>query len=74
MKLRLIDCHSRTVTLHEHGDPYVALSYVWGPSEQGPSSGDPKSALRDLNGKSIKVSNVIQDAITVTIGLDLQYL
>jgi hypothetical protein len=74
MKVRLIDCHSRSVTLHGHGDRYVALSYVWGPCEQGHSSSDPKSTLRDLNGKSIRISNVIQDAITVTIGLGLQYL
>ncbi|RFN44522.1 hypothetical protein FIE12Z_11236 [Fusarium flagelliforme] len=74
MKVRLIDCHSRTVTVYGHGDRYVALSYVWGPREEGHSSDDPKSTLRDLNGKSIQVSNVIQDAITVTMGLDLQYL
>ncbi|RBR18917.1 uncharacterized protein FIESC28_05839 [Fusarium coffeatum] len=64
----------RTVTVHGHGDRYVALSYVWGPDEQGHGSGDPKSVLRDLNGKSIQISNVIQDAMAVTIGLGLQYL
>lgn len=53
--------------------PYVALSYVWGPSL------DPPEYFAKLEGKSSesvlwKLPNTIEDAIEATLRLDYRYL
>lgn len=61
--LKLIDCSARNVvSLSEPGCRYVALSYVWG---------DASAEARDDRSP---YSRTIEDAITVTVALGMQYL
>ena len=61
---KLIDCETRGIVPGENR-PYVALSYVWGPSSV--RSEDPDRLPADL-------PNTIQDAMTVTQKIGYRYL
>jgi hypothetical protein len=56
----VLDCRSRQVINAPEGCRYVALSYVWGRSSESNES------LKEL-------SKVIEDSITVTLGLGFNY-
>ncbi|KIM98481.1 hypothetical protein OIDMADRAFT_73290, partial [Oidiodendron maius Zn] len=61
---KLIDCETRAIVLGEDR-PYVALSYVWGPSPD---------SCEDLNRFPANLPDTIQDAMTVTKRLGYRYL
>lgn len=61
--LRVIDVSSRMVVEAPENCRYLALSYVWG-QQPGPTNGDTLHCAPPL----------IEDAITVTISLDYNYL
>ncbi|PSN75074.1 HET-domain-containing protein, partial [Corynespora cassiicola Philippines] len=70
--LKLIDCSSMTINHAKPSDEYVALSYVWGPSQ-----GDNNFVSR--SGASIhllheRLPAVISDAILVAKSLHMRYL
>ena len=71
--LRLIDCKTRLVVKATSSLPYVALSYVWGSKSSQKSSHQPRN-LRTGDCIPDILPNVIEDAITVTLKLDWQYL
>ncbi|KAH6699022.1 heterokaryon incompatibility protein-domain-containing protein [Leptodontidium sp. MPI-SDFR-AT-0119] len=60
--LKLIDCQTLDIILAE-GVPYLALSYVWGPSSAATSITEFEA-----------LPNTIRDAITVTLKLGYRYL
>ncbi|KAH6680005.1 heterokaryon incompatibility protein-domain-containing protein [Plectosphaerella plurivora] len=64
-RMRVIDCTTRTIVKHKPGQPYAALSYVWG---TGPPDPYVYPNLSDL------VPNVINDAMTATKKLGIPYL
>lgn len=69
VKFQVIDCEARRVIPLPPGQPYAALSYVWGKQEH------PEQAVDDtgrLEPGSLPV--VIEDAVTVTLQAGLQYL
>jgi hypothetical protein len=61
--LKVIDCVSRQVCLAKPGDPYLALSYVWG-NHSIDASGDLPTVL----------PKTIEDAMIVARGLGIPYL
>jgi hypothetical protein len=65
--LKLIDCSTRRVIPASREWKYAALSYVWGSS----SLPDPQPALEFL---PHGIPATIEDAMTVTVRLGLQYL
>lgn len=78
--MRVIDCRSKDLAIrdHQHGDDYVALSYVWG-------APNPKGSPHQTNTSSVprpkrvlmlpkNVPLTIRDAIEVTKSLGYQYL
>ncbi|CAH0050407.1 unnamed protein product, partial [Clonostachys solani] len=67
---RVFDCHSRQVVDAPRGCRYVALSYVWGKTN-GLASSVPR-ASPGANGS--RFGKVIEDSITVTQAIGLQYL
>ncbi len=71
--LRLIDCKTRLVVKATSRLPYVALSYVWGSKLSQAPSHQPRN-LRTGDCILDLLPNVIEDAITVTLKLDWQYL
>jgi hypothetical protein len=58
---RVIDCNTRQVVVAELGCQYLALSYVWGASNDDPASLD-------------ECPKLIKDSIDVTLTLEFQYL
>ena len=71
--LRLIDCKTRLVVKAASRLPYVALSYVWASKLSQASSHQLKN-LRTGDCIPDILPNVIEDATTVTLKLDWQYL
>lgn len=67
--IKVIDCESLFVIPAPLGCSYVALSYVWGPS-------DSEEPLRFGTGTSLPISlpKVIRDAIALTRNLNWRYL
>ncbi|KAF5622090.1 ankyrin repeat-containing protein [Fusarium tjaetaba] len=78
---RVIDCQTRRVVLQgEEVDPYVALSYVWGPP--------PAASLKETSGREScgreadrdgfelgqSVEAIVEDAMTMTLELGYRYL
>ena len=61
---KLIDCHTHQVVTADHAD-YVALSYVWGPTEDCHEFSEQLPATLPWT---------IEDAITVTQNLGLRYI
>lgn len=66
--LQFIDCHTRKVVSGDTTYRYVALSYVWGTLGCQPTSSFGKKVLPE------EKLNTIEDAITVTKMLGVQYL
>ncbi|KAF2741511.1 HET-domain-containing protein, partial [Polyplosphaeria fusca] len=65
--LHVVDCFNRCVIPAPVDVKYVALSYLWGTNKS--------SHPRESDGKlPADVPSTIQDAITVTLNLGLQYL
>lgn len=69
--LTVIDCKSLEVLSKPTGEPYVALSYVWGPppvkANTKAASGQPLQIFQDA-------PRTIRDAIHVTLELGFRYL
>lgn len=61
---KVINCETRQVVQGCRA-PYIALSYVWGAGERGPSFSSELPA---------QLPTTIEDAITVTLSLGMQYL
>ncbi|KAL7910382.1 heterokaryon incompatibility domain-containing protein [Trichoderma velutinum] len=64
---RVLDCQEQSITEHEPGMPYVALSYVWGQSQ----------ARREVNdGRRLpdQLPLLIRDAMAVTQAMGFRYL
>jgi hypothetical protein len=59
----VIDCRVRAIVPHPEGEPYAALSYVWG--QKNAQSG---------NASSQSFPRTISDAIDVTRTLGMKYL
>lgn len=70
---RWIDCETRNVESALSIQPYIALSYVWGPPTPGDSS-DPGDQTADQVPLPEKLPTVIEDAINVTKDLGFRYL
>lgn len=66
-RLRVIDCATRSIITPSGDSPYVALSYRWGESYSKPQEQHTDILPADFPA-------TIEDAITVTLGLGLQYL
>lgn len=66
--LTLINCETRGVEAADGQTPYVALSYVWGPSELSNASSYGQSKVLE------NIPLTIQDAITVTENLGYNHL
>ncbi|KAF2867743.1 heterokaryon incompatibility protein-domain-containing protein, partial [Massariosphaeria phaeospora] len=61
VRLTVFDCHNQTLVAHDANQPYLALSYVWGPQpETKATSGD--------------YPRVIEDAIRATQKLGYRFL
>ncbi len=65
--LKLIDCHSRLLVDWKPDFRYSALSYVWGVNNDG-------SGSQDENKLPPNLPQTIEDAMTVSMQLDIQYL
>jgi hypothetical protein len=64
--LKVIDCISREICVATQGNPYVALSYVWGP---------PSSVSHNLTGKVPQTfPRTIEDAMVVAKRLGIPHL
>jgi hypothetical protein len=64
--LKVIDCISRKICVATHGNPYVALSYVWG---------SPLPDSHELPGEALQTfPQTIEDAIVVAKKLEIPYL
>jgi hypothetical protein len=64
--LKVIDCVSRKICVATHGNPYVALSYVWG---------SPPPESHELSGEASRTfPRTIEDAMVVAKELDIPYL
>jgi hypothetical protein len=63
---KLIECEARSIVTGAHGQPYVALSYVWGRTSDAES--DHGTNLTSL------LPNTIEDAITATQKLGFRYI
>jgi hypothetical protein len=64
--LKVIDCISREICVATHGNPYVALSYVWG---------SPLPESHELLGEVPQTfPRTIEDAMAVAKELDIPYL
>ncbi|RDW63367.1 hypothetical protein BP6252_10912 [Coleophoma cylindrospora] len=71
--LKLIDCESLAIKSANPKDVYVALSYVWGPSDRNNAPGGAGDAIE--NGRLPQVlPAVLSDAIKVTKLLGFRYL
>lgn len=67
--LKAIDCETLRIVHLEAGDPWVALSYVWGHDISEVSSDDPQPGILPRG-----ISKTIQHAIEVTKGLGYKFL
>lgn len=65
--LKVIDCLTQSIKHMSQTSPFVALSYVWGPTTPQDSSPTASNTLPDL-------PRTVADAIQVTLRLDYQYL
>ncbi|EXJ67661.1 uncharacterized protein A1O5_09007 [Cladophialophora psammophila CBS 110553] len=66
----LINCHDRKIVPAPTGAVYMGLSYIWGPKQR---SKDPfVTAAGEMN--PLNLARTIEDAVTVTKELGLQYL
>ncbi|PNP59017.1 hypothetical protein THARTR1_01265 [Trichoderma harzianum] len=63
----VIDCQEQSITEHEPGMPYVALSYVWG---------QPQEQREVVDGKRLpaQLPLLIRDAMAVTQAMGFRYL
>lgn len=68
-KFQVIDCETRRIIPLPPGQPYAALSYIWGKQELLEQVVDETGRL-----KSGTLPVVIEDAVTVTLWAGLQYL
>ena len=73
VRLKLIDCESRTIVQAPMSCQYFALNYVWGPS-RFTDSGDMPILLGNHFGLLESVPRVVEDAIIVTRRLGWRYL
>ncbi|KAE9376238.1 HET-domain-containing protein, partial [Stipitochalara longipes BDJ] len=69
MTIRLIDCKTRKIVLHDQNMPYIALSYVWGGTVHGIERST-KARFR----LPATVPQTIVDAMVVVRSLEMQYL
>ncbi|KAH7114000.1 heterokaryon incompatibility protein-domain-containing protein [Dactylonectria estremocensis] len=74
--MKLIDCKTLEIVKAESSMQWVALSYVWGQDSRKTKT-SPVTGAQLSSGKLYlpsKISNAVQDAITVTTQLGFQYL
>ena len=71
LPLRVIDCQINRVVKAPEGCKYVALSYVWGIADK---LSDSQDVPADDGTLPDDLPNVIQDAISVVLKLNLRYL
>jgi hypothetical protein len=69
--VQIINCITRLVENHDTKKPYVALSYVWATARDVCGNIDFVEGQRAL---PLKLSQVVEDCITVTKALGYQYL
>ncbi|KAF2189698.1 HET-domain-containing protein, partial [Zopfia rhizophila CBS 207.26] len=68
---RVIDCSTRKVIQAQDHCQYVAMSYVWGLKDKDPTK---HKVCRETGKMPDDLPAVIDDAITVVLGLGLQFL
>jgi hypothetical protein len=68
---KVINCKTREITSLPETENYIALSYVWGPQETPTSGNAPGHNPTTLPNV---VAQTIEDAIKVTLELQMQYL
>lgn len=70
-QFKVFDCRTRRVVIAPKGCRYVALSYVWGATGSGPTR---HGAALNEHVRHGTLDKVIEDSITVTLTLGLEYL
>ncbi|ETS82415.1 hypothetical protein PFICI_04291 [Pestalotiopsis fici W106-1] len=71
---RWIDCDTKMVETAQAVQPYIALSYVWGPPSPSSAPSEPEDPNADQVPLPEKLPATIEDAITVTKQLGFRYL
>ncbi|KAF7540469.1 hypothetical protein G7054_g1300 [Neopestalotiopsis clavispora] len=71
---RWIDCETKMVETARTVQPYIALSYVWGPPSPASASTEPDDPDADQVPLPEKLPATIEDAISVTRALGFRYL
>lgn len=71
VQVQVIDCRTRNVVSLSRGCTYLALSYVWGPSN---GSGTNKDHAHDSLSSATRFPQTVEDAITLTTKLGYTYL
>lgn len=73
ISLKIIDCATRSIVQSDANQPYVTLSYVWGPTVAGEETNGP-AVEDDIQRLPANLPKTIEDAIVVTKTLDYKYL